>query len=341
MRSIFFFLSIFYIVSYGQSVVTRVYFNYPNAVSQLGIIDYNSTGKIVNRFAQLNAVVGIITIGAQNLITGGGYVASDDTNVYTFQTYKGETPPALQVVQFSHSTCLGIYQTDGTNPISAITLDPTNSFYYLAYTNVASITKLNYAGFNAHTISYPPFIGTSQMLLNYNTMVLYIVNTIGDTKFYSYNLNTNISSRVNTSSLTGGIAIDLNTGGKVYFASQGTIQNYNPATGLFASVYSNTDYTIRGMAIDSTNGLLFFSAESASKMNSNMFVLSVTLPAGTANGNPIQLEPTLAKQFVSMAIAHCPPGACGNCGSTGTADGNTLIISLSLMTLLIIGLVML
>jgi len=89
MRSIFFFLSIFYIFSYGQSIVTRLYFNYPNAVGLLGIIDYNTTAKIVNRFAQLNAQVGIITIGAQNLITPGGYVTSDDTNVYTFQTYKG------------------------------------------------------------------------------------------------------------------------------------------------------------------------------------------------------------------------------------------------------------
>jgi len=246
------------------------------------------------------------------------------------------------VVQFSHQTCLGIYQSAGTNPITAITLDPTNMFYYLAFSNVPSILKLDYAGFNGHSISYPPFIGTSQMLLNYNTMILYIVNTIGDTKFYSYNLATNISSRINTTGeLTGGIAVDLNIGGKVYFASQGAIQNYNPATGLFASVYSNTDYTIRGITIDSTNGLLFFSAESTSMMNSNMFVLSVTLPAGTANGNPILLEPTLAKQFVSMAIAHCPSGACGNCGTVGTADGNTLIISLSLMTLFIIGLVVL
>jgi len=339
MKLILFFITFFFLFSNGQNLV-RLYYNYPNLVGALQVLDFNPTALQISRFAQLVLGVPQAGIGEVNLVTPGGYVAADDVNVYSTQSFSGYNPAAQEVVLFNHQNCLANYIPVTIYPITSVALDPNNMYFYITFKNTPTVLRENYDGTGSRRISYPPFLGTNQMLINYNTNKLYFVNNIGDMMFYSYDLNANVSTIINTTAgLTGGIAVDLNTGGKVYFATQGIISSYNPSTGIKTLVYSNADYTIRGMTIDSVTGLLFFAADSLSMMNSNVYVVSITLPAGTVNGIPQQLRSTQPKQFVSMAIAHCPPGACGPCGVV-VGNGNELIVSVSLIILFIIGLVM-
>jgi len=307
--------------------VVRVIFNYPAQVGPLNIIDYDTVQKISVRSALLNLGVGILGKGDQNLITPSGYVAVDDANTWSFQSYAGGNPPAQQVAFFSHSTCLGQYFGVSTNPMGSISLDPTNMELYITYQLIPGVLNLQYDGINAHTYSFP-YSNVIQSLADYNNHKLYFLPSTSSLVFYSFGLTTNVTSSINvTSPLTGGLSIDINSG-KIYMGTQNGIQNYDPATGLTSNVYTNADFIFRGIAIDSQNGLLFFSAESISKMTSNLYVISITLSTGVVQGVPAALHITTPKIFVSMGLTQCPVGACGNCGVSTTSDASRSLVSI-------------
>jgi len=309
-----------------NSNVVRVIFNYPSQVGPLNIIDYDTIQKTSIRSALLTLGVGIIGRGDQNLITPSGYVAVDNANIWSFQSYAGANPPAQQVAFFSHSTCLGQYYGVSTNPMGSIALDPTNMVSYVTYQLIPGFLSLQYDGIDLKTYLFP-YVNVIQSLADYNNHKLYFLPSTTSLIFYSFDLTNNITSSINVSSaLTGGLSIDINSG-KIYMATQTGIQNYDPKTGMTSSVFTNTDFIFRGIAIDSQNGLLFFAADSISKMTSNLYVVSITLPMGTVQGVPAALHITTPKVFVSMGLTQCPVGACGNCGVT-IADATRSLVSI-------------
>jgi len=72
-------------------------------------------------------------------------------------------------------------------------------------------------------------------------------------------------------------------------------------------------------------------------MDSNLFVISVSLPVGTASGTPKALHFTQTNTPVSMGLAHCPTGACGNCGIAATSDQRTnALVSIQLVLVMLV-----
>jgi len=330
---------LFLVVVHSQTV--RVLFNYPNNVGNLNIVDYNVATTKITRSATLVLGVGIAGTGAQNLLTLSGYVTADESNLYSLQTYTN--PPMLQqqVSLFSHATCLGNYLglASGNPPLGAVGVDPLNQFVYVTWTTQAGILRAMYDGEGDVHDPYS-YSGTAQIVVDYSRQILYLLPAVSSLSFNVFTISTNGTAVVNVDSpLVGGLSLD-NTSGIVYLATQAGIMNYNPTTGIFSSVYVNADLTFHGIVIDSVNGLLFFSAVSTSKATSSLYVVAITLPAGTVTQTPIALQTTVTNQFVSMAIAHCAPGACGNCGTVPLTGVSSTMIPLSIIvTLLVVALV--
>jgi len=329
---VFLFILFLVIVSNAQNV-DRVFLNYPALVGPLLIVDYNYNALTTSRSALLTLKVGIAGVGEQNLVTPYGYVTADDANVYSFQTYTAINDQ--QVVFFSHATCLGDYFGLGGNQFSSLALDPIRMELYLAYQQLSQITRVTYSGTNGLQLPFS-FAASSQLVLDPTNLILYALPSPGSSMFYSFNINTNATATVNvTPPLTGGLAIDP-VSGYLYLACQGLIQKYIPSTAVFSTIYSNSDFIFRGIALDSQNSQLFFSAESVSTGTSNLYVLSVAT-AGPITTKPLALHSTQPKEFVSMAVAHCPAGACGPCGTAiATNEAKMVMVHFAFVLLLIV-----
>jgi len=176
------------------------------------------------------------------------------------------------------------------------------------------------------------------MLVDYYRDRVILLPSIGGNIFYIYNLMTNTTVTVTLAQpITGGLALDINSG-NIYAAIQNMVVLYNPSSSVTSTSYTNNDYTIRGITLQSQFGLLFIAADRASFKDSQLLVLPINLATGIASG-PNVLTPTPSGQFVSMTNADCTINGCGLCGSLRQgviiSSASMIIYSMTLIALFI------
>jgi len=269
-----------------------------------------------------------------------GYLYADDVNVWGwfFNTDTPNMGDSVQLTQLSHNLCLFDTIAFGGNNITSIGLDPLNSTMYFIYQTRTSISRSAYDG--TRIVHFPyNLTGDAQLLVDYNRNKVILLSSIGGQTFDIYDLTTNASITATLAGpITGGLALDINSG-KIYAAIQNMVVSYDPANAATATVYTNNDYTIRGITLDSQYGLLFIAADRASFKDSQLLVIPISLPGGTISGSPSVLTPTQVGKFVSMTNAHCTIIGCGQCGAirpgfiTGSAP--MIIYSMTLIALFV------
>jgi len=267
-----------------------------------------------------------------------GYVFADDVNVWGWLN-NSDIPnlgTGVQLTQMSHNLCLFDNVQLGGIPISSIALDPINFFVYFTYLTFPSITRVQYDGTGSVQFPYN-FTGNTQLLLDYNKKKLFLLPAFGAQSFNIYDLTTNTSVNVTLAApITGGLTLDINSG-KIYAAIQHMVMSYDPTNAAITTVYTNADYTIRGITLDS-QGFLFIAADRATAADSQLLVIPISLPAGTT-GSPTALTPTKAGAFVSMTNAHCSNIGCAQCGILRpgfiTSSSSIIIYSMTLTALFV------
>jgi len=298
----------------------RLFWNYIANPGNLFYIDWNFSLQKVTRAAY------IPPLGNPNLVTTSGYTTADDSNVWGLQ-YNTEFNNE-QATVFSHTTCLGDVITLPNNIMSSIGLDPNNMQFYASYTSQVNISRFNYDGTGMVTFPYAAS-NSYQIMVDYIRLKIALLSSPTASYFSILDLTTNLTSLVNfTAPLNGGIGLDINYG-KFYAATASTLYSFDPASGISATAYVNTDFTFRGFTIDSTNGQLFFAANRQSKADSQIFAVPIVLPGGTVSATPVAAQPIAATSFVSIAVAHCPKGGCGMCGSLINPPNGASIMTLS------------